>query len=102
MSAYSGFYIKPSEYEQVETVIHLKQESRPSLIGSIKDAYEKPVSDAFVAIFEAGDSDISHPAATTYTDEDGRFIFGPLEPEKLYIVRIYKKTGKIRQLEQPD
>jgi len=100
LSAQASFYIKPAEFEQIETVVHLKQESRPGLVGSVLDTENAPAKDAFVALFEVNGESNDHLVATAYTDIDGKFIFGPLTAGKLYIIRITKNTEKIRQIEQ--
>ena len=100
MSAQSSFYIKPAEYEQIETVVHIKQENRPGLIGSVFDAENAPSKDAFIALFEVNGENKDRLVATAYTDVDGKFIFGPLDAGRLYLIRISKNTEKIRQIEQ--
>ncbi|MDP4109949.1 MAG: carboxypeptidase-like regulatory domain-containing protein [Bacillota bacterium] len=100
MSAQSSFYIKPAEYEQIETVVHIKQETRPGLIGSVTETESVPAQDAFVALFEVLEENKDRLVATAYTDRDGRFIFGPLEAGRLYLVRISKNSEKLRQIEQ--
>ena len=100
MGAQSSFYIKPAEFEQIETVVRIKQETRPSLIGSVLDTESAPSKDAFVALFEVNGENKDRLVATAYTDIDGKFIFGPLEAGKLYIIRINKNAEKIRLVEQ--
>ena len=58
---------------------------------------------ALVAVYQSGGGGSPDvPVGSLYTDEFGQFAFGPLEPGKLYIVRVYKNSGQMRTLELAD
>jgi len=102
MGAYTKFYIKPAEGEQIETVVRLGTDRRSMLRGSVLDEGGKPIADACVAVFNtAGKESLRDyiPVDITYTDPDGGFLAGPLSPDTLYAVYVYKNGIKIRQLE---
>lgn len=100
MNAFETFYVKPANNELIETVVHIKPDPRPALLGSVVDADGKPVAAALVAVYESGGGSAPDaPVGSLYTDEFGQFAFGPLEPEKLYLVRVYKNSKRFRILE---
>ncbi len=103
MNAFETFYVKPSENELIETVIHIKPDPRPALLGSVLNEAGKPVAGALVAVYRSGGGGAPDvPIGSLYTDEFGQFAFGPLDSGKLYLVRVYQNDGQIRTLEQPD
>ena len=100
MNAFETFYVKPSENELIETVVHIKPDPRPALLGSVVGAEGRPVASALVAVYQSGGGSAPDtPVGSLYTDEFGQFAFGPLEPGKLYIVRVYKNGDRRRTLE---
>lgn len=100
MNAFETFYVKPAENELIETVVHIRADPRPALLGSVIGDDGKPVESALIAVYEAGGSTAPDtPVGSLYTDEFGQFAFGPLSPGKLYLVRVYKNSGKPRTLE---
>lgn len=101
MNAFESFYLRPAKNELIETVVQLKADPRPALIGSVVDETSRPVANALVAVYESGGDAPDKPIGSLYTDELGQFAFGPLEPSKLYIVRVYKGGGCLRTLEHP-
>lgn len=98
MNYSQSFYVKPVSHEVVETTVSLSVDKRPALIGTVVDTAQNPVSDALVTFYSADTP--SAPIGALYTDEMGRFSFGPLEPGKLYHVRVFKTGNQIRALEQ--
>lgn len=100
MNAFETFYVKPAENELIETVVHIRPDPRPALLGSVVGTDGKPVDSALVAVYQSGGSEAPDvPVGSLYTDEFGQFAFGPLEPGKLYLVRVYKNGGQPRTLE---
>lgn len=100
MNYYESFCVKPNAHERIETVVHLQTDPRPALLGTVLNEYGKPVCDALVTIYRSGcakNNDI--PIGTLYTDTLGRFAFGPLEPDNLYQVKVFKYDEKTRILE---
>lgn len=99
---YSSFFVRPSAGEQVETTVSLRADTRPALLGSAVDADGKPVADALVVLTASGKTSPDPIAGVAYTDEMGRFAFGPLEAGVLYQVSIYADSMLHRVLEQPE
>lgn len=103
MNASASFYVKPSENELIETTVHMKPDPHPALLGTVVSEDGKPLSGALVAIYRSGGAGApDSPEGSLYTDEFGQFAFGPLDPGKLYLVRVYKNNRQIRTLEQPE
>jgi len=100
LSAYQSFYVKPSDNELVETVVHIKPDPRPSIVGAVLDRSEKPVSDAFVVLFEADiETETEKALSSVFTDERGGFMFGPLKSGQLYMVKIFHREPRQRFLD---
>ena len=98
MNYTQSFYVKPASHEVVQTTVSLAADQRPALIGTVVAADDKPVEAALVTFYRADAPD--SPIGALYTDELGRFSFGPLEPGKLYHVKVFKRSDNIRALEQ--
>lgn len=99
MSTYPKFYFRPSRGEQINTVISPAEDAASSICGRVVDARGKAVDRALVLLFRADEGDAPEMLARSVTDEDGHFLFGPLEPEELYLVKVFKNDAKLRQLE---
>ena len=98
---YSSFYVRPSAGEQVETTVSLQPDDRPALLGSAVDAGGQPVADALVVLTASGKTAPDRVVRVSFTDEMGRFAFGPLEAGALYQVSLYADKMLRRTLEQP-
>jgi hypothetical protein len=99
LSTYSKFYFRPGKGEQIETVIKLAQDERSAIYGRVLDEKGRPVSDALILLFSVHDDDQLQLISRFCTDEDGHFIFGPLESEILYLIKIFMGSIKLRELE---
>ncbi len=100
MSGYAKFYFRPAEGEQIKTAVHIEADCRSALCGIVLDAAEKPVSDALVLLLRAGENGSDDSIlAYCFTAEDGSFVFGPLQGNSLYLVRIFKSSVRLRELE---
>lgn len=98
MNHAQSFYVKPAAHEVVETRVSLALDRRPALIGTVVGPDEKPIDAALVTFYRADAP--SRPIGALYTDELGRFAFGPLEPGQLYHVKVFHAADDIRTLEQ--
>ena len=93
------FKFKPQENEQIEAKIKIPHEPRSVIHGVVKNYKDEFVENAVVKLFEI----IKHPSnlkplSHTFTDEFGQFIFGPLTPEKNYLIKIWFDDIKIRYI----
>ncbi|MDO4270068.1 MAG: carboxypeptidase-like regulatory domain-containing protein [Eubacteriales bacterium] len=98
MNLSQSFYVKPAAHEVVDTTVSLFLDQRPALVGTVVDGDDKPVEAALVTVYRADAP--TRPISALYTDELGRFTFGPLESGKLYHIKVFKSTDGIRALEQ--
>ena len=99
MSTYSKFYFHPGKGEQVNTSITPEPDERSAICGKVLDGKGRPVENALVLLFRAGEDRVSDLISRFCTDEDGHFIFGPLESEILYLIKVFKNDVKLRELE---
>lgn len=92
------FLVEPKENEQLELTVKLHKEPRSVIHGIVKDCDEHPIPDAVVKLFELinpSDPCSLKPLTHAFTDECGQFIFGPLWPNKKYIIKVWKDHVKI-------
>lgn len=99
MSTYGKFYFRPLPGEQVSTEIVPREESRAAICGRVLDGEGGPLSDAVVLLFLPGEGESMTLISRFVTDEDGHFIFGPLEGGTLYLIKVFKDDTKLRELE---
>lgn len=97
MSSSAKFYFKPAEGEYIETNVRLVPEKTAAICGTVRDKSDKPQQGALVLLFKSGQENVL--LGRHITDEDGQFSFGPLEPDVLYLIKVYKNSIKIRELE---
>ncbi|MCL1820552.1 MAG: carboxypeptidase regulatory-like domain-containing protein [Oscillospiraceae bacterium] len=100
MSSNANFYIRPGANERIEVHIGLTPDERSAVHGVVRDNGGLPVSNALVMLFETGENpeDLTH-TSQIFTDETGRFAFGPLTAGMLYMIKVYKDSVKLRELE---
>ncbi len=95
MSQTFRFFVKPAPGERVETTLSLPPEHRALLLGTVLSGTE-PAPELPVLLFDA---ETHRPLMQAYTDEDGCFALGPLEPERLYCVSVCQCGTAVRTLE---
>lgn len=92
-----SFFVKPAANEVVETKVVLSADQRPALLGTVSGADGKAAAGALVTIYCADAPET--PVGALYTDEQGQFAFGPLEPGRLYHVKVFRRADHFRALE---
>lgn len=92
-----SFFVKPAAHEVVETTVALSADQRPALVGTVLSTDGKPAPGALVTVYCADAP--ARPVGALYADEQGQFAFGPLEPGRLYHVKVFKLSDNIRALE---
>lgn len=85
------FSVHPKANDQIDAIITVPEEKRRVIHGVVKDHRGHIVKNAVVKLFEeltctpCSLKSITH----TFTDECGQFLFGPLCPDKKYVVKIW-------------
>ncbi len=97
MSSVAKFYFKPAEGEHIETTVKIEQEKAAAICGTVKDKGGTPVEGALVLLFKSGQD--KRLIDRQFTDDEGQFSFGPIEGNMLYLIKVYKNSVKIRELE---
>lgn len=94
----SKFYFRPARGEHIYTEITQEADTRCAFCGRVLDGRGNAVPEVVALLFpgETGDFRL---LARSCTDEEGYFMFGPLESEALYLIRLYKNDLKLRELE---
>ncbi len=93
----SKFYFRPAAGEHIETVVPMEPESYAAVCGRVTDARSRPLPEVLLLLYTAGEE--PRLLGRTVTDEEGQFAFGPLEAEKLYLIKVFKNNVKLRELE---
>lgn len=97
MSSGAKFYFKPAEGEHIETTVRLEPEKAAAICGTVRDKNGLPAEGALVLLFRSGQEKTL--LDRQITDEEGQFSFGPIEANVLYLIKAYKNSVKIRELE---
>lgn len=98
MSAYAKFFFRPSKGEWVHTVVSPEEEWGSGIYGTIEEK-GNPIKGALVMLFRTqGDRSGDLISAVT-TDVDGEFAFGPLGDGELYVIKVFRDSVKLRELE---
>jgi len=98
MNDLQSFYVKPAAHEVVEIAVSLSLDQRPAIVGTVSDPDGKPADGALVTFYRS--DALTRPVGALYTDDLGRFAFGPLEPGQLYQVKVFHASDGTRTLEQ--
>ena len=97
MNFSQSFFVKPANNEVIETKVALSADQRPALLGTVSGVDGKAAAGALVTIFCADAPET--PVGALYTDEQGQFAFGPLEPGRLYHVKVFRRSDNFLALE---
>ena len=89
------FYIKPGAGEYAHAAMQLP-ETGQALISGVVSGETGPEEGALVLLLE---QESGNTTDFTFTDEPGRFWFGPIAPDTLYRVRVQKAGGALRLVE---
>ena len=98
MSAFAKFYFRPTKGENIHTIVTPKPDDSCGVFGKVTDG-EKPLMGALVLLFETEGFETGKLLSSCVTDSDGEFAFGPLAEKALYLVKVYKDSLKLRELE---
>ena len=90
------FYVKPAPGERVETELILPPAQEAAILGIVRTADGSPAAACTVMLYADGDP---IPLRQAFTDAEGRFCFGPLAGDQLYIIIIYHDHTHVRTLE---
>lgn len=89
-------YVKPAPGERVETELTIPDEADSCILGTVRTPSGDPAAGCAVLLYpESGDA----PLAQAFSDAQGRFCFGPIPGDRLYIINIYRDSARIRTLE---
>jgi hypothetical protein len=97
LSSITKFYFKPAEGEHVETTVKIEPEKAAAVCGTVRDKTGAVVENALVLLFRSGQD--KKLLDRQFTDEEGQFSFGPIEGNILYLIKVYKNSVKLRELE---
>ena len=99
MSMYGRFYFRPGEGEMLTTRLCCAEKQGGAVVGQVCAAGGEPVPGALVLLFRVPEKGEIQLMARFITDEEGQFFFGPLESGELYLVKVFKGTPDLRELE---
>jgi len=91
------FSFTPGQNEKIEAVVTVPNERRSIVHGTVYNLDGQHVADAVVRLFVCNEEKLE-PVADTFTDSDGEFIFGPVETEKNYVVKVYVNGVTLREI----
>jgi len=91
------FAFTPGQNERIEAVVTVPKELRSIVHGTVYDLDGQRVADAVVRLFVCNEEKLES-VSDTFTDSDGEFIFGPIEAEKNYVVKVYVNGVTLREI----
>jgi hypothetical protein len=91
------FAFSTENNERIEAVVTIPKEQRSILHGTVYDTEGKRIPDAVVRLF-AYEQEQPTSISDAITDGDGEFVFGPLAPDKRYLVKVYVNGVTLREL----
>lgn len=81
--------------EQSDIVIRTKNSNRSIVYGVVLDEDLVPLKDAVAKLFEIkevnGERNL-YPISYCFTDENGEFLFGPLNACKCYFIKVWSNS----------
>ena len=89
------------ENEQIDAIIKVYEEKNSVIHGLVVDCKNKPVKDAVVKLLEKIKTPYGIkliPLTHAFTDSCGQFIFGPLCPNKKYVLKVWYDNVSIRNI----
>ncbi len=77
--------------ELLNVNVKMNKEKRSVVHGVVVDEDNVPVEDAAAVLFkkECEDKCKLKPISYSFTDECGQFVFGPLEPDKDIVIKVW-------------
>lgn len=98
MSAFAKFYFRPTKGEWIHTVVAPEEVEGNGIYGKVEEK-SRPVKGAMVLLFRADGEKTGDLLSAVTTDDEGEFVFGPLTDGELYLIKVYKDSVKLRELE---
>ena len=84
--------------ERIEAVVTIPKEQRSILHGAVYNTEGERIPDAVVRLFAYEQEQPTTSISDAITDGDGEFVFGPLAPDKRYLVKVYVNGVTFREL----
>ena len=91
------FAFTPGQNERIEAVVTVPKELRSIVHGTVFDLDGQHIPDAVVRLFVCSEDKLES-VADTFTDSEGEFVFGPVETEKNYVVKVYVNGVTLREI----
>lgn len=91
------FAFTPARNERVEAVVTAPRQQCTIVHGTVYDMEGSRVREAVVRLFVCTDEK-QEPVADTLTDDDGEFVFGPIEAERSYVIKVYAGGVTLREV----
>lgn len=85
----------------IEARIESNVDDRAVIYGVVIDKKDNPVKDAVIKLIlleDPNDYRSIIPLTHTFTDEYGQFLFGPLPPNKTYLIKIWHEDIYVRKI----
>jgi hypothetical protein len=91
------FVFDNSDNENIEPV-SVHDDSKNSIIyGIVENVNKHPIKNAVVRVSALKDSDEQH-LAFVVTDDDGEFVYGPVDDHESIVVKVWVEKVKVKKL----
>ena len=92
------FSFTPGQNERIEAVVTAPKPQCSIVHGTVYDLEGSRIKDAIVRLFTVGADEKCEPVSDALTDSDGEFVFGPLEAERNYLIKVYINGVTLREV----
>jgi len=99
MGTYGKFFFRPAKGEHITAEIHPEPDERAVISGRVVDGRGHAAEDAVLLLYRVNDGAPPELVGRSCTDEDGTFLFGPLEGGRLHLVKVFREGAPPRELE---
>jgi hypothetical protein len=91
------FIFNPKDNENAEAFLESPNSRKSIIHGIVKEKNHEPIKSAVVRISEESEDKENH-LAYIITDEEGEFVYGPIDDESRIIIKVWVEKAKVREV----
>jgi len=91
------FIFNPKENENIDAYLENPNENECIIHGLIQDKDKSPIKSAVVRLSEKTETVENH-LAYIITDDDGEFVYGPIDEKKKFIIKVWIEKAIVRDV----
>jgi len=91
------FVFNPKQDENIEAFIETPNREKSIIHGTVLEKDESPICSAVVRISEKDEESEKH-LAYIITDDEGEFVYGPIETKSNIIIKVWVEKAKVKEV----